>query len=172
MNEGIIATISRLVAHPLIPSPKAANGHFRIALQDDLPRQDVHIDPGRDWAGVLYLALPEHCRGGTSFWRHKEFGVERLPLHDEEARNLGFRDREHMRETITEHDSLDRGKWEHTLTVPMRFNRLILFRSWLWHSHAENFGDSIDNGRLIQLFFFDFAGARDYDKINYDFERS
>jgi len=36
----------------------------------------------------------------------------------------------------------------------MRFNRCILFRAWLWHSHAENFGNSMETGRLIQVFFF------------------
>jgi hypothetical protein len=51
-------------------------------------------------------------------------------------------------------DSLDRSKWELAMTVPMRFNRLILFRPWLWHTAAENFGETPETGRLIQIFFF------------------
>ena len=43
------------------------------------------------------------------------------------------------------------------MTIPMRFNRLVLYRSWLWHSFTENFGDTLENGRLIQIFFFDFV---------------
>jgi hypothetical protein len=40
------------------------------------------------------------------------------------------------------------------MTVPMRFNRLILYRPWLWHSAGEAFGASLDDGRLIQLVAF------------------
>ena len=36
----------------------------------------------------------------------------------------------------------------------MKYNRLVLFRTRLWHSHSENFGDTLENGRLVQLFFF------------------
>ena len=57
-------------------------------------------------------------------------------------------------------DGKDRAKWEATMTVPMRFNRLILFRPWMWHSFTENFGDSMESGRLIQVFFFEVAGTR------------
>ena len=37
--------------------------------------------------------------------------------------------------------------------MPMRFNRLVLFRPLLWHSAGDGFGDSLANGRLVQLFF-------------------
>ena len=37
---------------------------------------------------------------------------------------------------------------------PMRYNRLVIFRTHLWHSHNVNFGDCMENGRLVQLFFF------------------
>jgi hypothetical protein len=40
------------------------------------------------------------------------------------------------------------------MTVPMRFNRLILLRPWLWHTAGMSFGTSNENCRLVQLFFF------------------
>ena len=40
------------------------------------------------------------------------------------------------------------------MTVPMRFNRLVLLRPWLWHTSGLGFGDSIENGRLVYLMFF------------------
>ncbi len=40
------------------------------------------------------------------------------------------------------------------MTVPMRFNRLILYRPWSWHSAGEAFGSGLDDGRLIQLVAF------------------
>ena len=35
---------------------------------------------------------------------------------------------------------------------PMKYNRIVIFRTDLWHSHNYNFGDSFENGRLVQLF--------------------
>jgi len=159
INEPMMDAISRIVGRPLIPAPKSATGQFRIGLAGDAPKQDIHVDPGRDWAGILYLTPNEYCRGGTSFWRHKALDIEGIPRTLPEIQKLGFRDYEDMRVKIAQNEGLDRGKWDLTMTVPMRFNRLLLFRAWLWHSHAENFGDSLANGRLIQVFFFNFAPA-------------
>lgn len=168
MNDRMIKVFSRLVGHKLVPSPDSANGHFRVSLAGDRARQDIHVDPGRDWGGVLYLNPPEQCRGGTSFFRHKELGIEAMPLKPEEIRSYGYRDYEHMRRSIVETDGQDRGRWDLTMTVPMRFNRLVLFRSNLWHSFAENFGDSVENARLIQVFFFDYADTRPHRPSFYE----
>jgi hypothetical protein len=58
---------------------------------------------------------------------------------------------------VLERDTVDDSKWEMTMRVPMRFNRLILLRPWLWHTAGEAFGDSIRNGRLVYLMFFESA---------------
>ena len=39
--------------------------------------QRPHTDPGL-LAAIVYLNKPEHCRGGTSFFRHKETGADTL----------------------------------------------------------------------------------------------
>ena len=44
---------------------------------------------------------------------------------------------------------------------PMKYNRIVIFRTDLWHSHNYNFGDNLENGRLVQLFFFN---PTDWDK--------
>jgi len=49
---------------------------------------------------------------------------------------------------------VDESAWETTMTVPMRFNRLVLLRPWLWHTAGRGFGDSLENGRLVYLMFF------------------
>ena len=40
------------------------------------------------------------------------------------------------------------------MTVPMRYNRLVLLRPWLWHTAGPGFGDNLENGRLVYLMFF------------------
>jgi hypothetical protein len=49
---------------------------------------------------------------------------------------------------------LDRSKWTRYFLSPMKYNRLVIFNARLWHSHNYNFGNSLENGRLVQLFFF------------------
>jgi hypothetical protein len=49
--------------------------------------------------------------------------------------------------------------WECVLEVPMRFNRLIVYRSDFFHSIGELFGDRPENVRFVQLFFFEAMAA-------------
>ena len=42
--------------------------------------------------------------------------------------------------------------WTRHFLCPMKYNRLVLFRTHLWHSHNYNFGDTLENGRMVQLF--------------------
>jgi len=64
-----------------------------------------------------------------------------------------------MHAGIIEQDSLDESKWECVMRVPMRFNRLILLRPWLWHTAGPAFGDRPENGRLVFLLFYGAAAG-------------
>nr|ADI20696.1 hypothetical protein [uncultured alpha proteobacterium EF100_94H03] len=44
--------------------------------------------------------------------------------------------------------------WEHTIFVPMKFNRRVLFHTWMWHAGGKDSSDSLDNDRFVQLFFW------------------
>ena len=37
-------------------------------------------------------------------------------------------------------------KWDHLMTVPMRFNRMIIFRPWFWHPVAWGFHGAVWRG--------------------------
>ena len=45
-------------------------------------------------------------------------------------------------------------KWKIVDSVGNVFNRLILFNSNKFHMSQDYFGDSKENGRLFQVFFF------------------
>jgi Flp pilus assembly protein TadD len=141
------------------------HGSFRLSFADSKAKSDIHIDEdsGRPiYAGVLYLSLPEYCQGGTAFWRHRETGWDKAPSADE-ARKSPYRTlKEFQRRRISNDANVSfsdlkqgRGDWDLVLEVPMRFNRLILYRSDYFHSISEVFGDSKQNARLVQLFFFE-----------------
>jgi hypothetical protein len=50
--------------------------------------------------------------------------------------------------------SQDLTKWKEVDRVGNVFNRLILFNSNRFHMSMDYFGDSKENGRFFQVFFF------------------
>lgn len=152
--EGMAEQVSRLVGEPLdaMPPPQS-HGKSRITLAADRGKAKVHVDAAH-WSGILYLSRPQDCRGGTEFFRHLATNTDRAAYNDDEARALGFESAKGMTHEILDRDGTDDSKWEMTQRVPMRFNRLVLLRPWLWHTAGENFGETLENGRLVYLMFF------------------
>lgn len=153
--EGLNNEVSRLVGEPLVPMiHNQAHGKCRMAFASDVGTARVHTD-GSHWSGILYLSKPEDCRGGTEFFRHIPTNTERAPYSDKEsAEKFGAPSAKQWVADLLERDTADESKWELTLRIPMRFNRLVLLRPWLWHTAGESFGDSPENGRLVYLMFF------------------
>lgn len=155
LPTGLDQVMSTLAAEVLIgcPRPEISHGKFRITQQDDPSRYLVHVDPSfLSWVGVIYLSLPEHCRGGTAFYRHKGLNSDRTPpqavLEDHGFSSIA---------ELLQQDGRDPDRWDLVMTVPMRFNRLVFYRPWMWHSAAEAFGQSKIDARLVYLLFFEAA---------------
>ena len=152
--DGLIQQASRLVGEPLeLLSPLQSHAKCRVTLAADKGRAKVHVDRSH-WSGILYLSLPEDCQGGTDFFRHRRTNTDRRPINERELAAMGYTSMEEMHREIIEKDSNDDSKWERTMRAPMRFNRLVLLRPWLWHTAGAGFGDCIENGRLVYLMFF------------------
>lgn len=144
---------------------KNLNGHFRFTLQDEIPRQYIHFDPGpgQIWAGVVYLShqsdidsVPQHELTGTVFWRHNRTGLTTLPLQQQILDQYGWHDTDDLKNFL-EQEGTQEQLWTKILHVPARFNRLVLFRPWMFHSPGHGFGDNIYNCRLIQVIFLRMA---------------
>jgi hypothetical protein len=153
--EELNSEVARLVGEPLEPMlHNQAHGKCRMAFASDVGTARVHVD-GSHWSGILYLSRPEDCRGGTEFFRHIPTNTERAPYSDEEAaRRFGAPSAKQWVADLLERDTMDDSKWEMTMKVPMRFNRLVLLRPWLWHTAGECFGNTPENARLVYLMFF------------------
>lgn len=96
----------------------------------------IHTDAMMgDWTAILYLNGDPPIGDGTSFWRTKD----------------GQQDRGQDIERASMEDLSLWDRWQH---VDARFNRLVIFKSDLYHSRgiAENYGDG-DEARLIQVVF-------------------
>lgn len=152
--DDVHAKFESILRTKLLPADQ--NGYFRLSLQNDVHKQDIHVDPTWKWGAVIYLTDPAHCvpEGGTSFWRHNTLQMDSCPKTSEEAEFYGYSCYEEARLTIVYEEGLDRSKWTRYLLCPMKYNRLILFKTYLWHSHNYNFGTDLNDGRLVQLFFF------------------
>ena len=130
--EGLNDEVSRIVGEPLVPLVQnQAHGTCRIAKANDKGKSKVHVDASH-WSGILYLSRPEDCQGGTEFFRHIPTNTERAPYSDREAKEkFGAESAKQWTSRVLEQDTNDDSKWEMTMRIPMRYNRLVLLRPWL-----------------------------------------
>jgi Family of unknown function (DUF6445) len=135
------------------------SGAFRLTLQGDDGRRRVHVDePPIAWSVVIYLGKPTNTVPGTVFYRHPQNGLYGAPEDDASARSVGFPDRRAAVEMLLADDRPE--TWHQADVVEARFNRLVVFRSSLFHAMGEPFGDSPEAGRLVHVFFFSETDGR------------
>ena len=154
------AMLQKITNEPVEAAP-GLNGYFRFTQQNDIWTQHIHFDPkpGQVWAGLVYLSPPDtlaqyepNLRCGTTFWRHNRTGLDHIPLTYDGLKHHGWHSNEDLK-VFLDTEGMDESLWTETLYIPAKFNRLILFRPWMFHSPGRAFGDTVENCRLIQLFF-------------------
>lgn len=116
------------------------NGSFQYTTSRD--RSWVHTDKWNNWAGVLFLTPDAPLSSGTAFYRFKDGA-----MCQEDGDYLKNQD-------DVDKWSQDLTKWELVDTVGNVFNRLVLFNAHRYHMSMDYFGDTKENGRLFQVFFF------------------
>ncbi len=141
-----------IINEPIDTKPSQLFGKFRSSTIYDTGKVDIHVDDTSDWAVVIYMNTPEQCRGGTQFFRHKETGKTNLI---EEAQDRATLNK--VKQKFVYEDGLDRSKWDVIDEAEMKFNRAIIFPTLHFHSFTALFGDSLETGRLVQLFFMNKA---------------
>lgn len=130
------------------PIPKADNsdaatiynGAFQYTTAID--RSWVHSDKWNNWAGVLFLSPDAPLTAGTGFYRFFDGSTSQ---DDTDAL---------QNQKTIDRFSQDLTKWEMVDRAGNVFNRLILFDAHNYHMSMDYFGDSKENGRLFQVFFF------------------
>jgi hypothetical protein len=150
---------------------KGPVGEFRLLLAreegDDLGRTWVHSDTSAaTYSAIIYLNPPDQCRGGTSFYRHREYDWEHMPdarshLAAQVMHETGMIFSELLAKITSDGFDIE-GKWDRVVQIPMRFNRCIVFDSRLFHARTGSFGRSFYDGRLTQNYFFDLVAVRQW----------
>ncbi len=152
---------SYILREKVAGAARSTHGRCRYSLQGSHRPAEVHIDIGKTWAGLVYLTRDEDCQGGTEFFRHRKYRTDRAPLSDEEAQEIyGIATRKEAVHHLIHDDGHHLDRWDRVMLLPMKFNRCVLFRPWMWHTSGVDFGDTIENGRLVQLLFFESADPR------------
>lgn len=109
------------------------SGSFEIATSSN--RSWIHTDHYNTWAGVCYLTPDAPIMGGTGLFMHKRTGATTSAQLSEP------------------YESQDMTKWEMVDRIGNKFNRLVFYRSDIFHTSLDYFGQDINDGRLFQLFF-------------------
>lgn len=161
-TAAVDVAVSRHLGIRLGAAPGTQHGHCRLTRKGDKGKSGVHIDPA-SYSGILYLSRPEDCArpdaGGTDFFRHKRTGLESVPQDPARIAASGYDDINALVEDVVNKDTLMPAKWERTMRVPARFNRLLLFSPWQFHNAAPGFGTTPEDARLVMLLFFGPAKA-------------
>jgi hypothetical protein len=107
-------------------------GSFELATAKD--RSWIHTDHFNTWAGVLYLTPDAPLSGGTGIYQYKKTGAT-------------------VASQLEKYEAQDMTKWELCDIIANRYNRLVLYRSDMFHTSLDYFGSDLQTGRLFQLFF-------------------
>lgn len=142
LNDGIKASIQQIVSVAGGAVTKwydmdGLTGSFQIATAMD--RTWIHSDHFNNWAAVCYLTPDAPLSSGTALYRHRPTGRVR-PLSKDDP---------------TDYNCYDYTKWDVVDRVGNVYNRLIMYRGDLFHASLDYFGNSLETGRLFQVFFFD-----------------
>lgn len=151
---GLDKHVSAMTGQTLTPKRDSLHGTFRMCFQGETGKGGVHIDLCH-WSGILYLSLPEHCRGGTDFFRHRESGQTRAPVYQEDWAHWGGMNSRELFDKVINGQRADPSKWELSQHIDMKYNRLILFRPWLWHNAGPGFGGRPENARIVYVLFYE-----------------
>jgi hypothetical protein len=116
------------------------NGAFQYTLARD--RSWIHSDKWNNWAGVLFLTPDAPLTAGTAFYKFMDGSMSQ-----EDTDLL-------KNQELVDRFTQDLTKWEVVDRAGNVFNRLILFNSHNYHMSMDYFGDTKENGRLFQVFFF------------------
>jgi hypothetical protein len=119
---------------------KIYNGSYQFTTSRD--RSWIHTDGYNNWGGVLYLTPDAPLSSGTAFYQFHDGA-----MGEEDALVMDNK-------TKTDTYSQDMTKWRLVDQVGNVFNRLILFNAKRYHMSMDYFGDTKENGRLFQVFFF------------------
>lgn len=128
-----------------------ANGVFQYCTPEDLIV--YHIDK-QMFAGIVFLTPNAPLRSGTQTFKSKVNGATRFPSSG--ADPIAFDAVFKAGGSGKDYNFYDSTHLEVVDSVANVYNRLLLWDARAIHAAEKYFGNTINNSRLFQVFFFDF----------------
>lgn len=99
-----------------------------------------------DWIAVIYLSLPLISFGesGLKFYSHITTGLETFPTEEE------IKIHQIRPDKLSEVFDSNLNLWKEYGSIPVKYNRTVLFQGNRWHSYGKGFGDTLNNCMLYQ----------------------
>lgn len=155
-NDDMLNHMCQLVNAPRDSLEFVENsGVFIRNMAQDIPSRTVTTHfPSNDtqWVGILYMSDSKESHY-LNFYKHQFYNFDSIIIPKERYTELGIYSHTDLENFIDQENIDFENKWSLTTRIEMKFNTLILFRPWLFHSYSDVFGDDINNCRLLQLFF-------------------
>lgn len=149
--------LQAILASPVDWDATKHNGVFQVNRKCDESKQYIHVDSSH-WAGLVYLSKEQGP--GTRFYRHRASGLSVYPSK-KVAEAVGRRRDMDPFDVANEliEDRADESKWTTLFEVPFRFNRLVMYPASQFHRNATCWGETPQDARLTQIFFFRLCAA-------------
>ena len=138
--DGTREAFEKIIGRPIINFNEAYGhcGKFQYTTAED--PQVYHHDLQK-WAAMIYLTPDAPIQSGTNLLASKVTGARHADdSNSDQSFSGGF---------------LDGTKFDIVDSVGNVYNRLVIMDARCFHSAGPYFGQNIETGRLIHLFFFD-----------------
>lgn len=136
ITDETIGKISQIIGNPIeIISATNETGNVPGVL--------AHLES--DWIAIIFLTLPLESFGefGLKFYSHLATGLETFPTKED---IVNYKINENQ---LNEIFSSDLSLWKEYGNIPMKYNRMILFRSNRWHSYESKLNNSMLYQKII-----------------------
>lgn len=100
------------------------------------------------WIAIIFITPFSPINGGVTIKRHKEFNMnstENIPTEN----NI----QNHIMKTLKK-EYCDQSLWEDDIVVSSKFNRLLLIKKNLFFATTQQFGRSLEESRIVEMFEF------------------
>ncbi len=147
--NGTIEKLEKIIGRKITnwDHPNYANGVFQYCIaQDPIV---YHVDP-QTYAAMVFLTPDAPVETGTAFYKSKVTGATIFDgTHNPTEFDKTFRG---ISDDLNFYDSTQYELMDEVANV---YNRLVLFNAKRIHAATKYFGDTKENSRFFQLFFFD-----------------
>jgi len=120
---------------------------------DTCPNEIIKNNDDRSfWAAVVYLTPNAPVQAGTTIYSDKKYNARNMKniiFNNSHSRSKS----EQIIEELSTYSS-DMTKWHSETKIGNKYNRLVIYDASYYHQSSGYFGDSKENCRLLQVFFF------------------